>query len=108
MLKTPLIFQAFKSARCPSVLPGFMLCGRIDTGANQSCNTSNTMSTVTNEFSARYYISRHVCALATNPTEQAYASYATSNMVFETGTLRFGYQSMVSPRSVYDYDMDTK
>ncbi|CAM9120715.1 unnamed protein product [Pylaiella littoralis] len=40
--------------------------------------------------------------------ETAYASYATSNMVFETGTLRFGYQSMVSPRSVYDYDMDTK
>ncbi|CAM9668454.1 unnamed protein product, partial [Hapterophycus canaliculatus] len=40
--------------------------------------------------------------------EEAYASYSTCNMVFETGTLRFGYQSMVSPRAVFDYDMRTK
>ena len=40
--------------------------------------------------------------------EDAYACYSTCNMVFESGTLRFGYQSMVSPRAVFDYDMDTK
>eukprot|EP00903_Cladosiphon_okamuranus_P021564 g19826.t1 len=40
--------------------------------------------------------------------EQAYATYSTCNMVFDTSTLRFGYQSMVSPRAVFDYDMDTK
>lgn len=40
--------------------------------------------------------------------EEAYTCYATSNHVFNSGTLRFGYQSMVSPRSVYDYDMDTR
>ncbi|CAN0248064.1 unnamed protein product [Laminaria digitata] len=40
--------------------------------------------------------------------EDAYACYSTSNMVFESGTLRFGYQSMVSPRAVFDYNMDSK
>ncbi|CAN0085230.1 unnamed protein product, partial [Ectocarpus sp. 12 AP-2014] len=40
--------------------------------------------------------------------EQAYACYSTCNRVFETSTLRFGYQSMVSPRAVFDYDMDSK
>ncbi|CAB1098468.1 unnamed protein product [Ectocarpus sp. CCAP 1310/34] len=40
--------------------------------------------------------------------EQAYACYSTCNMVFDTSTLRFGYQSMVSPRAVFDYDMDSK
>ncbi|CAM9780894.1 unnamed protein product, partial [Ectocarpus fasciculatus] len=40
--------------------------------------------------------------------EQAYACYSTCNRVFETSTLRFTYQSMVSPRAVFDYDMDSK
>ncbi|CAM9523634.1 unnamed protein product, partial [Ectocarpus sp. 13 AM-2016] len=40
--------------------------------------------------------------------EKAYACYSTCNRVFETSTLRFGYQSMVSPRAVFDYDMESK
>lgn len=40
--------------------------------------------------------------------EEAFACYSSSNMVYSSGTLRFVYQSMVSPRSVFDYNMDTK
>ena len=40
--------------------------------------------------------------------EEAYTSYATNNMVFESDMLRFGYQSMVSPSSVLEYDMNTR
>lgn len=37
--------------------------------------------------------------------EQAYASYTATNPDFATTTLRYGYQSPITPASVYDYDM---
>lgn len=40
--------------------------------------------------------------------EQVYTCYSTNNFVFESGTLRFDYQSMVSPRAIYDYNMETR
>jgi len=40
--------------------------------------------------------------------EPAYAAYLTDNRTFDTSTLRFTYTSMTTPRSVYDYDMDSR
>jgi oligopeptidase B len=34
--------------------------------------------------------------------------YPDANMEFDTTVLRFGYTSMVTPRSVYDYDMESR
>jgi len=41
-------------------------------------------------------------------TEQAYTAYTTGNREYNTSTLRFGYQSMTTPSSTFDYGMDTK
>jgi oligopeptidase B len=40
--------------------------------------------------------------------DEAYMAYTSQNPEFETQTLRFGYQSMTTPASTYDYDMVTK
>ena len=40
--------------------------------------------------------------------ENAYTVYTTTNVDFNTKTLRFGYQSMTTPASTFDYDMSTK
>ncbi|MGH7459274.1 MAG: S9 family peptidase [Longimicrobiaceae bacterium] len=40
--------------------------------------------------------------------EAAYLAYLTGNAEFETGVLRFGYTSMTTPSSTYDYDMGTR
>jgi oligopeptidase B len=40
--------------------------------------------------------------------EQDYALFMGANPEFDTTTLRFNYQSMVTPNSVYDYDMKTR
>ena len=40
--------------------------------------------------------------------EPVYAASPGQNFVFETATLRYEYQSLVSPRSVFDYDMITR
>jgi oligopeptidase B len=42
------------------------------------------------------------------PEESDYAMGLSANPEFETTTLRFNYQSMVTPSSVYDYDMHTR
>ncbi len=39
--------------------------------------------------------------------EQAYASYPYVNKVYETTDFRYGYQSPITPPSVYSYDMGT-
>ena len=44
----------------------------------------------------------HVIALP----EQVSTVFTDANMEFDTTVLRFGYTSMVTPRSVYDYDME--
>ncbi|HVE47840.1 MAG TPA: S9 family peptidase [Acidimicrobiales bacterium] len=38
--------------------------------------------------------------------EPVYTVYPETNLEFETRTFRFGYSSLVTPRSVYDYDLD--
>jgi oligopeptidase B len=40
--------------------------------------------------------------------EPAYSAFLGANPEFETGTLRYLYQSLVTPPSVYDYDMRTR
>lgn len=40
--------------------------------------------------------------------EQAYMVYTTGNREYNANTLRFGYQSMTTPASTYDYNMDTE
>ena len=40
--------------------------------------------------------------------EPAYAVYAMGNKEFNTDQLRFMYQSLITPRCVYDYHMNTK
>ncbi|MFK8163826.1 MAG: S9 family peptidase [Lewinella sp.] len=40
--------------------------------------------------------------------DEAYMAYTSQNPEFETQTLRFGYQSMTTPASTYDYDMVTR
>lgn len=40
--------------------------------------------------------------------EEAYACYFLRNKVFDSGVMRFGYQSMISPSAVFDYDMETR
>src|SRR5437764_1309987 len=52
-----------------------------------------------------------VCDLHTNQCrpiefpEPAYVSYPYANRVIDTGKLRYGYQSFVTPQSVFEYDM---
>jgi oligopeptidase B len=40
--------------------------------------------------------------------ESDYAVFLAGNPEFNTATVRFNYQSMVTPSSVYDYDMSTR
>jgi len=40
--------------------------------------------------------------------EQDYALFLSANPEFNTTTVRFNYQSMVTPSSVYDYDLNTR
>jgi oligopeptidase B len=40
--------------------------------------------------------------------EPAYLAYTTNNPEFDTGVLRFGYTSLTTPTSIYDYDMNSK
>jgi len=37
--------------------------------------------------------------------EPAYASYGYTNREYDTGKFRYGYQSFITPRSVFEYDM---
>jgi oligopeptidase B len=40
--------------------------------------------------------------------EPAYAASTSVNEVFDTNVFRYGYQSLVTPSSIYDYDLDSK
>ncbi len=40
--------------------------------------------------------------------EEAYLAYISTNPEFDTDLLRYGYTSLTTPSSTYDYDMDTK
>ncbi|MEL7003665.1 MAG: S9 family peptidase [Bacteroidota bacterium] len=40
--------------------------------------------------------------------EEAYTAYVSTNMEMDSETLRYGYTSLTTPRSLYDYDMRTK
>lgn len=40
--------------------------------------------------------------------EPAYAAYISTNAEFNTKTLRFGYTSLTTPSSTFDYNMETK
>ena len=40
--------------------------------------------------------------------EEAYVAYTSVNREFDTEILRYGYQSMTTPNSTYDYDMSSK
>jgi oligopeptidase B len=40
--------------------------------------------------------------------EPVYSAWVGANLEFETTTLRFGYSSLATPASAYDYDLDTR
>ncbi|WP_245747694.1 S9 family peptidase [Parapedobacter koreensis] len=40
--------------------------------------------------------------------EEAYTAYPSTNPEYETTTLRYGYTSLTTPSSTYDYDMHTR
>jgi oligopeptidase B len=40
--------------------------------------------------------------------EEAYVAYVSTNPEFNTEVLRYGYQSMTTPNSTYDYNMKTR
>jgi oligopeptidase B len=40
--------------------------------------------------------------------EPVYSAWVGANLEFETTTLRFGYSSLATPASAYDYDYDTR
>jgi len=40
--------------------------------------------------------------------EPVYSAYPHMNAEFDTRKFRFGYESFITPRSVFEYDMDTK
>ncbi len=40
--------------------------------------------------------------------DPAYLAYTTENPEIDTSTLRFGYTSLSTPRTIYDYDMNTR
>ena len=40
--------------------------------------------------------------------DPTYMAYTTSNVEFNTGKLRFGYTSLTTPNSIYEYDMSSK
>ncbi len=40
--------------------------------------------------------------------EPAYLAYVSTNLEFDTPLLRYGYTSMTTPTSIYDYDMVTR
>jgi oligopeptidase B len=40
--------------------------------------------------------------------EPAYTAYISTNPEFDTNILRYGYSSLTTPNSTYDYNMDTK
>lgn len=40
--------------------------------------------------------------------ESAHLVYPSTNLDFDTETIRIGYQSMKTPNSIYDFNMDTK
>ncbi len=40
--------------------------------------------------------------------EESYSAYISTNPEFDTGLLRFGYTSLTTPRSTYDYDMNSR
>ncbi|MCH2449399.1 MAG: S9 family peptidase [Gracilimonas sp.] len=40
--------------------------------------------------------------------EEAYVAYTSINPEFDTEILRFGYSSLTTPNSTYDYNMDTR
>ena len=41
-------------------------------------------------------------------SEPAYLAYVSTNLEFDTPVLRYGYTSLTTPSSTYDYDMKTK
>ena len=40
--------------------------------------------------------------------EKTYSAYISTNEEYDTNILRYGYSSMLTPSSVYDYNMETK
>jgi oligopeptidase B len=40
--------------------------------------------------------------------ESAYSAFPGTNREFDTATFRYSYESLVTPRSIYDYDMDRR
>ena len=107
----------FRLARCPV---DAIAQGRVDRGAaasrrGQSRRASSRSRNISSPTSARTGSSASSCTRsacgeshAIAFPEPAYSTFPDINAEFKTKTFRFRYQSMVTPPSIYDYDMATR
>jgi oligopeptidase B len=66
---------------------------------SEQANANNLMRIIDQKTGKQHYL---------NFGEEAYTLYPSRNVDFDTELLRFGYTSMTTPNSTYDYNMKTK
>ena len=66
---------------------------------SERANANTLMRVIDQKSGAHHYL---------NFGEQAYTIYPSTNIDFDTELLRYGYTSMTTPSSTYDYNMKTR
>lgn len=66
---------------------------------SERANANTLMGIINQENGQKHYL---------NFGEEAYTTYPSVNMDFDTEILRYGYSSMTTPGSTYDYNMNTR
>ena len=66
---------------------------------NERANASTLMRVIDQKSGNKHYL---------NFGEAAYTIYPSLNLDFDTELLRYGYTSLTTPNSTYDYNMDTR
>jgi oligopeptidase B len=66
---------------------------------NERANASRLMRVIDQRTGAKHYL---------NFGEPAYTIYPSINLDFDTDLLRYGYTSLTTPNSTYDYNMSTR
>ncbi len=66
---------------------------------SERANANNLMQIVDQQSGKKHYL---------DFGEEAYLVYASTNVEFDADLLRFGYTSMTTPNSTYDYSMKTR
>jgi oligopeptidase B len=66
---------------------------------SERAKANSLMRVIDQKTGAKHYL---------NFGEQAYTVYSATNLEFDTELLRYGYTSLTTPTSTYDYNMKTK